>query len=96
MNGYNELKEFCDREAEKKIPKEDIPFYRREIKAAKRFYDNGRNLYNELKSKKPNNKYIIPFLLGITDSYTKDKIDLIQVKDGASGGKINATLYRNI
>ena len=83
---YEELKEYCD-EKIKQFPKY-LSSYKREISAAKRYYENDRNLHQELIDKKDklNNRYIIPFLLGLTKEVNGKKPELIQVKNGASGG----------
>lgn len=88
MKTFKELKTFCDKEIEK-YPDLEKP-YRKEIFAARRFYDNGRNLYEELLEKKDNinDGFIIPALLGLKEIPSIDKVkrDYIQVKSGASGG----------
>ena len=52
------------------------------------FYNNGRDLFKELKEKKDsiNKKYIIPFLLNFTNNIEEGTVDIIQVKEGSSGG----------
>lgn len=87
MKTYEELKDFCDKEI-LKYPNLKTK-YIKEIIIAKRFYDNGRNLYEELKEKrdKLNKQYIIPFLLGLTNEIKELPVEMIQVKSGASGGK---------
>lgn len=88
MRTYEELKGFCDKEI-RKYP-ELKSKYVKEIIIAKRYYDNGRNLFQELKEKnnKLNRQYIIPFLLGLTSEVEDKPIDMVQVKSGASGGKV--------
>jgi len=85
---YKELKKFCD-EKIKEYPQYEKA-YRKEIIVAKRFYDNGRNLFEELSGEKrniTNNKYIIPYLLGNSKNVDENQVpDYIQVKSGASGG----------
>jgi len=81
---YKELKECCD----KKI--KDYPqyekMYRREIILAKHYYDNGRNLYEELTTKPIKNKYVIPFLLGITNEVDEGPLKTCFVNTSSSGG----------
>lgn len=94
MKTYKELKDFCD-EKIKEFP-QYLKKYKKEIRVAERFYTNGRNLYSELFEKKPDNRYIIPFLLGITLNVDESKEpEYIQVKAGASGG-IDMPLYIGI
>ena len=82
MKTFNELKEFCD-EKIKQYP-QHLSSYRREISAAKRYYDNGRNLHQELTNKKQtlSKRYIIPFLLGFTTEVNGKKPEQEQVKAG--------------
>jgi len=83
---YRELKRFCD-EKIKSYP-ELQKRYKKEIIVAKRFYDNDRNLYEEFieKKEKIDKRYIIPFLLGLTEEVIDKNPEYIQVKPGASGG----------
>ena len=83
---YKELKKFCDEEIKKNKKYEKR--YRKEIIIAKRFYDNGINLYEKLLSKKDSlsKRYVIPFLLGLTDKVIDLQPEYIQVKPGVSGG----------
>ena len=84
---YKELKKFCD-EKIKEYPEYEAA-YRKEILIAKRFYDNGRNLYEELEVKrdKLGDEFIIPLLLGYTKRVDANAVrEYIQVKPGASGG----------
>lgn len=83
---FEELKQFCDKKAEQILTKEHVAKYKKEIIYAKRFYSNGRNLYNELieKKDKVDNRYFIPFLLGITDKIEEKDFDFIQVKEESS------------
>jgi hypothetical protein len=86
MNTFEELKSFCDKEIVK-YPQYKKR-YNREIAFAKIYYNNGRNLYNELNETKESlsKRYIIPFLLGFTNEVIDLEPEFIQVKDGASGG----------
>lgn len=83
---YEELKKYCDNKI-KEYP-QYLKKYKKEIIIAKRFYNNGRNLYQELSENKEkiSHRYIIPFLLGYTNEVLDLPIKMIQVKDGASGG----------
>lgn len=83
---YEELKKYCDKKI-KEYP-QYLKKYKKEIIIAKRFYDNGRNLYQELTDNKEkiSHRYIIPFLLGYTDEVLDLPIEMEQVKSGASGG----------
>lgn len=65
------LKTFCDEKIKKYPQYNDL--YSREIIFAKRYYDNGINLVELLQENKPSKKYIIPFLLGITDEVVDEE-----------------------
>jgi len=86
LKTYKELKTFCANRI-KDYPQYEKK-YKREIIIAKRFYDNKRNLYEELRdsNKKISTRYVIPFLLGFTKKVTNEPFEYIQVKPGASGG----------
>lgn len=90
MRTYKELKNFCDKEI-KKYPELEKA-YKKEIIVAKRFYDNGRNLYEELieRSEEIADGFIVPALLGLKDIPRIDSIrkDYVQVRPGASGGRV--------
>jgi len=83
---YEKLKEFCDKEIIN-FPQYNKK-YKKEIFYAKSYYDNKRNLYEELKERIEyiSERYIIPFLLGFTNKVIDLEPDLIQVKEGSSGG----------
>ncbi len=83
---FEELKEVCDEEV-KKYPHLEKK-YRKELPVAQRFYKNGRNLYQEFIDKKDkiDTRYIIPYLLRITDTWIEKPPVYVQVKSGASGG----------
>lgn len=90
METYKELKNFCDIEIQKypQLQKK----YKKEIIVVKRFYDNNRNIFNELKDVYVNGghiseRYVIPYLLGFTNTVINKKPVYKQVKSGASGGK---------
>lgn len=99
MKTFKEIKEFCDKKI-KEFPEFELR-YKKEIYALNRFFKNDRNIIEEFEQKKNiiDNRYVIPFLLGYTNSVDLDKpLDMVQVKYGASGGrnKIYATLNGNI
>lgn len=81
---YKELKVFCDEKI--KQYSQYLEKYKKEIILAKRYYDNGINLVELLKSKKPSTRYIIPFLLEITNKITDEIWEYKFVKTGSSGG----------
>jgi len=86
---WSELKEECESsERFLELTEEQLKKYKKEIIVAKRFYDNGRDLYEELQEKSGSIKtqYVIPFLLGFTSELSDEKQEYIQVKPGASGG----------
>jgi hypothetical protein len=60
--------------------------YEVEMRLAKRYYDNGVDLVELLKTGKPSKRYVIPFLLGMTDGVTSEKWQYKFVKPGSSGG----------
>ena len=84
MKTYRELKKYCDEQIKHHPHYEKM--YRKEIIMAKRYYDNGRNLYEELNSKEIKNNYVIPFLLGITGKVKNEKLKTCFVVEGGSGG----------
>lgn len=86
MDNYEELKSFCDKKIEE-YPKY-LKKYKKEILVAKRFYNAGRDLVKELQEKKDkiDNRYIIPFLLNITNKVIDEPFEYIKVKAGSSGG----------
>lgn len=89
MSDWNKLKELCESSDKfSTLTEEQLKKYKKEIIVAKRFYDNGRDLLEELKEKKESIKtqYVIPFLLGFTTELTEGKQEYIQVKTGSSGG----------
>lgn len=87
---YTDLIKKCeDSKRFNSLSKEAKKRYKEEIKIAKRFYDNDRNLYEELLNKKEkiDNRYVIPYLLELTETLNLEKLpQYIQVKSGASGG----------
>jgi len=84
VDTFRELKKFCLEkikeypDLEKKCKKELI--------YAKRFYDNDINLVEMLQEKNPSTRYVIPFLLGLTDKVTDEDWKFKFVKSGSSGG----------
>ena len=87
MKSYSDLKAYCDNEI-KRYPNL-LKKYKKEIMLAKFYYDAGIDLFNKLNSSKEkiSKRYIIPFLLGFTDTVLDLEPSLIQVKEGASGGR---------
>lgn len=87
---YKQLKEACEKsERFKTLTKEQKERYNEEIKLARRFYENKRNLFLELKQKKDkiDNRYVIPYLLNFTEKIETNKTpEYIQVSSGSSGG----------
>ena len=83
---FEKLKETCDEEI-KKYPHLEKK-YRKEIRVAERFYKNGRNLYDELveRADEIDNRYMIPYLLRLTNTWIEKKPVYIQVNPGSSGG----------
>ena len=83
---YLKLKSYCD-EKIKQFPQYQSK-YNREIRLAKRYYDNGVNLITILKKDKDkiSTRYIIPFLLGINKEVTNEDFEFKLVKEGSSGG----------
>ena len=81
---YKELKTFCD-EKIKQFP-QYLEKYKKEILLAKRYYDNNINLVELLKTKTPSMRYVIPFLLGLTDKISEERWEYKFVKSGSSGG----------
>ena len=77
------LKDLC-LEALKKYPELKNDFIQ-EYMYAKNFYKNGIDLLEAFKENEITGKYIIPFLLGYTDTISK-KAEMAQIFSGASGG----------
>ena len=84
MTNYRELKDYCDTEI-KQYP-QYLEKYKKEIVLAKRYYDNDINLVELLNTKIPSTKYVIPFLLGLTEKVTEEEWEYKFVKSGTSGG----------
>jgi len=83
---FEELKKICD-EKIKEFP-DFQKQYRKEIIGAKRYYNNGTNLYEEFVNKKEkiDNRYVLPFLLGFTNKIdTSKEMELVQIKQGDTG-----------
>lgn len=81
-----ELKKICD-EKIKEFPQHEKK-YKTEISKAKIAYENNIDLYEDLvKNKgKISKRYIIPFLLGLTNEVIDRPIELKQAKIGSGGG----------
>ena len=84
---YEDLKKFCD-EKIKDFPDYEKR-YKKELIMIKRVYDTGRNLYDEFleRKEKIDNRYVVPFLLGITKEVINLNPEYIQINEGNSGGK---------
>jgi len=86
---YKMLKELCDKKIMELYPNntELHKAYKKEIKAAERFYKAGRNLYDELcySGKKIDTRYAIPYILELTKEFTGEPPVYIQVRGGDSG-----------
>lgn len=70
-----------------------------ELRKAKIAYDNKIDLLQELTANKDkiSNRYVIPFLLGLTNSLDISKpVELKQAKLGAGGKSLTASCYSNI
>jgi DNA polymerase III alpha subunit (gram-positive type) len=82
---YEELRKYCNKKI-KEYP-QYLKKYKKEIIIAKRFYDNGRDLYQELTDNKEkiSHRYVIPFLLGYTNEVLDLPLEMEQVKSGDSG-----------
>jgi len=87
METFKEFKVFCDDKA-KELPEELQKKYKKELTYAKRYYNNGINLYKYLaeNSGKVKSRYIIPYLMGLTEEITDEEWDFKFVKTGSSGG----------
>ena len=83
---YLKLKAYCD-EKIKEFPQYQSK-YNREIRLAKRYYDNDVNLVTIIRENrdKISTRYIIPFLLGVTKKVTDEDFKFKLVKEGSSGG----------
>lgn len=89
MSSWNELKDLCEKSTRfKNLTESNIKQYKSEIYRAKIFYENGRDLYEELLSKKDKiqKQYVIPYLLNFIDEVKDGELVQIQVENGASGG----------
>ena len=83
---YEKLKKYCD-EKIKKYPHLQNK-YKKEIEIAERYYKNGKNLVTLLKNNKEkiSNRYVIPFLLGLTKKVTDEEFEYKLIEEGSSGG----------
>lgn len=84
---YREIKKLCD-EKIKEYP-DYLDRYKKEIIALKRYNSNGIDIYEQFENRKEeiDNRYVVPFLLGFTKDVDLNKpVDMIQVREGASGG----------
>lgn len=89
---YEEFKKICLESLKEKAKKEKfssdfLERFKKELIQAECYYLDGKDLYEELKTKKSLSRYTIPYVLGFNDSYDlSKKMQLIQIKDGDSGG----------
>jgi len=81
---FKELKDYCDIEISQ-YP-QYLEKYKKEITLARRYYDNDIDLIELLNTKIPSTKYVIPFLLGLTEKVTNEEWEYKFVKSGSSGG----------
>ena len=90
MTNYRELKDYCDTEI-KQYP-QYLEKYKKEIVLAKRYYDNDINLVELLNTKIPSTKYVIPFLLGLTEKITDEEWEYRFVKKLETNSAIDIDL----
>jgi hypothetical protein len=69
-----------------KIPEENLKLFNKELKRAKLYYENGRDLYNELLKDKPKAETPLMFALEFCESIGELNPKMVQVSSGASGG----------
>lgn len=95
---FDEFKEKCESSKRmKELSDIQLKQYKRELFRAKILYDNKRDLYNEFETKENiQTRYVIPYLLNLTNKISEEKPEFIQVKSGSSGGKLYASRYRNV
>lgn len=89
LKTWESLKNLCEKSDRfQELTEEQMKKYKKEIAVAKRFYDNGRNLYEELVENQSvlKTQYAIPYILGLTEKLTDEPQEYVQVKPGASGG----------
>jgi hypothetical protein len=85
LKTYEEFLELCSSKR-KLIPEEHLKLFDKEVKYAKRFYDNGRNLFEELQERRPTAKTPLMFALGYSQTIEDKHLKMVQVKPGSSGG----------
>lgn len=86
---YQELINICKTKKRlKNLNKEQKQQFLMELKTAERFYNNGRDIYQEFidNKEKIQTQYVLPYILEFTEKITNEKIDMVQVSKGASGG----------
>jgi hypothetical protein len=89
LTTFDELKSLCDNSKRiKLLSDEKLKQYKKELYRAKIFYENGRDLYDELEKRKDEiqKQYIIPYLLNFTNKLEEGELVYIQAKLGSSGG----------
>ena len=89
---YKEFKKTCienlkEKNETEKFSTEFFSRFKKEIEKAEYYYLDGIDLFEEMKKRKPLNKYVLPYILGINKDYDlSKKLQLIQIKEGDSGG----------
>lgn len=89
---YKEFKDLCIERFKEVYRRENLPTeflsrFKKEVVKAKSYYLDGIDLYEELKSKKSLNRYVLPYVLGFNKDYDlSEPMELIQTKVGNSGG----------
>lgn len=80
------FKEKCEKTL-KSFP-EHRSLYEKELKSVEIYYESGKDLYEELESKKEtlSKRYVVPFLLGFTDKVESGERTFVQIKSGNGGG----------
>lgn len=89
MSTWNELKEKVSKsERFKSLSQKNKEKLSKELFRAKIAYENGVDLLEKFNEKRGSLKeqYVLPYLLNHTDNILDDKLEQIQVKEGASGG----------
>src|SRR6478609_4044292 len=82
---YKEFFELCQSKRSL-VPEKFLKQFDKEVRYAERYYNNGRDLFQELKINAPKFKSPMMFALGFSSEIEEKNFELIQVKSGASGG----------
>lgn len=89
---YKEFKKTCIEKLKEKYRTENFSSeflfrFKKEIEKAEYYYLDGIDLFEEMKKRKPLNRYVLPYILGINKDYDlSKKLQLVQIKEGDSGG----------